>query len=150
MELDNFILKEYDKENIEHCNVIDTLDIDEKTQKFVGRTRTLIQIINKRKEEEDYLHNNTYIAYYNDRPVGYISLTHKEDNYEVISGLLKEERNQHLGSLLLLEFSEKIFEEYKDIDKLTLKINSKNIGSIKCAELVGYKNEERDKYIMRR
>ena len=150
MELDNFILKEYNEKNIEHSSIIDTLDLDEKSKNFIGRTRTLIQIINKRKEDEDYLHNNTYIAYYNDRPVGYISLTHKEDNYEIISGLLKEERNQHLGALLLLEFSEKVFEKYKDIDKLTLKINSKNLGSIKCAELVGYKHENKDIYTMKR
>lgn len=149
MKLDNFILEIYNEDNNEHNNIIKILDTDEKSQKYLGNTQKLIQIINKRKDI-DYLHNNTYIAYYNDRAVGYISLTHNKDDYEIISGLLKEERNKHLGSLLLLEFSEKVFEEYKNIDKLTLKINSKNIGSIKCAELVGYQKETADKYTMKR
>ncbi len=95
------------------------------------------------------MHNTTYIVYYRDIPIGFIALTHNKEDYEIICGLLKEKRKRHLGTLLLLEFSKKVFENYKDIEVLTLKINNENIGSIKSAKYVGY-TEERGKYTMRR
>ncbi len=149
MKLDNFTLEIYNENNKEHIETIDKIDKDKKSKDYLGNTFSLIKMINKRKDE-DYLHNETYITYYNNRPVGYIALTHNNEDYELISGLIPSERNQHLGALLLQEFSEELFNKIKDIDKLTLKINDKNLGSIKCAKLVGYVQDTNEKYTLRR
>ena len=149
MELDNFTLEAYNENNKEHLETIEKIDVDKKSKEYLGNTFSLINMINKRKEE-DFLHNETYISYYNNRPVGYIALTHNKDDYELISGLIPIERNQHLGALLLQEFSEKVFETIKDINELTLKINDKNLGSIKCAKLVGYVQDSKEKFNLRR
>ena len=148
MKLEHFLLKLYNKEDNIHNQIIDKIQKDDLNNEYLGNIYSMINKIEKRKED-DFLHNNTYIVYYNDKPIGYISLTHNNDDYEIIAGLIPEERNKHLGSLLLKEFTHSIFNEYKRIDKLTLKIDDKNIGSIKSAIKVGY-IKENNKYINRR
>ena len=148
MKLEHFLLKLYNKEDNIHNQIIDKIQKDDLNNEYLGNIYSMINKIEKRKED-DFLHNNTYIVYYNDKPIGYISLTHNNDDYEIIAGLIPEERNKHLGSLLLKEFTHSIFNEYKRIDKLTLKIDDKNIGSIKSALNVGY-IKENNKYINRR
>ena len=144
IKLYNFTLKTYNFEDKIHKKIVQEISQDEKGSKFLGSIENNIEIINKRKEE-DYLNNNAYIAYYNDEPVGYISLTHytEMDNeiYEIASGLLKEQRGYYLGALILQEFSEKIFEERPNINKLTLIINNLNTGAKKTAIRVGYEQE---------
>lgn len=149
MDLDNFNLEEYSPLNIGHKTVIIKLYNDINSRKYLGDLEYAISSINQRKES-DYLHNYAYIAYYNERPIGYISLAHKEKTYEVTYGIIPEERGYHLGSLLLQEFTEKVFEEIKDIDKLTLIINHLNTGSINTAKLAGYNQEEKNRFTKRR
>lgn len=138
MELDNFILKEFQNFNNEHINIINELKVNEEIKKYLGNLDFMINAINKRKIEN--ICNNIFIAYYNDYPIGIITLTYFDDTYQISYGILNKFRKQNLASLLLQEFSEKVFEIY-DIEKLVLKINSDNIGSQKVALLAGYEKE---------
>lgn len=147
LELDNFMLYEYDDSN-EHQNVILGISSND-PKRFLGDLRRHIAMINRRKDE-NYL-NCAYIAYYKgfesteDYPIGFIGLSYINNNYEVSSGILPQFRKQNLASLLLEEFSEKLLEE-KIVDELVIKIDPNNTGSKKVADLVGYEQIDSQTY----
>ena len=139
MKLDNFDLVEFDKFSSEHRNVIERI-----YSKYLGNINYMIDRINFRKED-DYAHNRFFIAYYNDRPIGFISITRKDFGYEVSSGLVPEERGYYLGPMLLQEFSEEIFNSMPDVHQLVLKISPTNIKGQSSAIRAGYVQDENDK-----
>lgn len=145
--LDNFTLIEYDPNRSEQKHIVDRLKQEPAVNKYLGDLQYLALRIAQRKEENKY--NLLFLAYYDENPIGFISLTYLEESYQISSALFKEYRGQNLGSLLLQEFSEKIFEEYP-IDKLILKINNENIAGQKAAELGGYDKEDSTTYTMNR
>ena len=149
MKLENFDLVKYDSTNIEHKGVLMKLGNDRDASYYLGDLFHQLEAIARRKEE-DYLHNYSYIAYYDEEAIGYISLTHKENRYEISYGIVPEHRGEYLGALLLQEFSEKVFEELSDIDKLTLLINNLNTASKKTAKLAGYTQESSVRHTQRR
>lgn len=149
MKLDNFDLVEYNHNDAEHNGVLIELGNDRDGSYYLGDLFQQAMVIERRKEE-DYLHNYSYIAYYNDEAVGYISLTHKEERYEISYGIVPAHRGEYLGALLLQEFSEKLFEVFPDIDKLTLLINNLNTASKKTAKLAGYIQENSVRHTQRR
>ena len=57
---------------------------------------------------------------------------------------------EHLGALLLQEFSEKMYEIYPEIDKLTLVISEVNEHSQDAATLARYTQENNTRYTQRR
>ena len=148
MKLDNFELEYYNKENIEHRSVLTLIGNQEISQKFLGTIDLLVSNTEKRFLENFV--DSFYIAYYNDEPVGFITINLIDNKYEISSGILPKFQKQHLGPLLLQEFSEKIFEKYKNIDKLYLQINQANIGAQKSAQLAGYEHEVGTRYSMKR
>jgi RimJ/RimL family protein N-acetyltransferase len=147
MKLDNFILEKYDKTNKEHNMVVQELSNDMDSKKYLGNLDYANAVIEKRKQENP--NNYIYIAY-STFPVGYISLTYKDNQYYISYGIVPKYRGEYLGALLLQEFSEKIFEEYNHIDELTLSIHKNNIKSYKVANLAGYKEVEFTKFKQRR
>lgn len=160
LKLDNFDLYEYN-DSLEHQEVIRRIEMSDNNS-YLGNIKYAITRINQRKHENP--NNFVFIAYYNDYPMGYISLTYLDNQYQVSAGTLPEYRKQNLSSLLLEEFSERILdykkvsemiekfdskngyqkELYKqgitdkEIAELVLKIEPTNIASHKVAELVGY------------
>lgn len=147
LKLDNFDLIKFDFNNEEHNLVIRKL-CDKNKSNYLGDLFYSIALIRKRQEENYY--NEAYIAYYNDYPIGFISLSYKNSAYEISYGILKEYRNQHLGTLLLDEFSEVLFNNYEDINNLTLVINKNNIASIKLANMASYESDTKDNYTRHR
>ncbi len=137
VKLNSFYLESYIDIKNSHRFVIDQLEDDHDAKIFLGNLGGYINKVLNRKEE-DILYNDVYIAYYQDHPIGFISLTHEKDIYEIASGVLKEARGKHLGALLLREFTQKVFETCPRIDKLTLIIKNSNTRAIKTAISVGY------------
>lgn len=158
LKLDNFDLYEYDN-SLEHQEIIRRIE-ESDPNNYLGNIKYAITKINQRKQENP--NNFVFIAYYNDYPIGYISITYLDNKYQVSAGTLPEYRKQNLSSLLLEEFSERIL-DYKSIkefiqkydnginskmyeegltkepiDELVLKIDSTNAASHKVVELVGY------------
>ena len=148
MELDNFHLEKYSPYNKEHKYIFSLIN-GTNYGKYLGDLELHIKRVYERKEE-DYFHNDVYVAFYNDNPVGFISLSHREFGYEVVSGIIPSMRGEHLGPLLLQEFSEKVFDTYDDVDELVLKINPSNKKAISSARLVGYEKVGEETYIQRR
>lgn len=128
MELDNFFLAEYDFQNINHRAVVIEIENADR-EKYLGDLEYHIARINQRREDNRC--NHAYIAYYNDYPVGFITIYTESDTYQISYGVRPEKRGEYLGTLLLQEFSEKMFEVYPEIDKLTLIINNLNTSSKK-------------------
>lgn len=147
MKLDFFELQEYDFNNLNHRSVIIELYNDKDSRKYLGDLSYSIEMINKRKEN-NFL-NNAFIAYRNNNPIGYISITTKENNYEISYGILPKYRGENLGMLLLQDFSLNIFKENKNIDELSLIISKDNIKSRKTAISAGYYQENENKFSMR-
>ena len=160
LKLDNFDLYEYN-DSKEHQAVIEKIEASDPNN-YLGNIKYAIKRINQRKIDNP--NNFAFIAYYNDYPIGYISLTYVDSEYQISAGTLPEFRKQNLSSLLLEEFSERILDykkvseminkfelsntnlkeiykegiTEKEIDKLVLKIDTTNEASHKVAELVGY------------
>lgn len=150
MNLNSFRLENYMRDIPSHRTVIVKLHNDQVMNKtnYLGDLDYHIQKIEKRKEE-NYI-NGAYIAFYHNRAIGFISLTVEDESYQISYGIIPEFRGFHIGALLLQEFTEKIFETYKQIDKLTLIINSLNTGSKKTALLAGYEKENDTRYTQHR
>ena len=113
MKLDNFRLEEYDVYSMEHNRVLKEIS-DAASLKYLGDLDFHVKRVYERGNKNGGL-NEVFIAYYNELPVGFISITHKDFGYEIASGIIPKERGAHLGELLLQEFSEKIFETRKDV-----------------------------------
>ncbi len=140
LNLDNFILEEYNTNYSNHKEVLEQLSCDQETKKYLGNLQYTIQKINQRKAINNL--NFAWIAYYKDgSPIGFLTLSYMEASYQISCSILPEYRRQNLGALLLQEATEKIFEEYQQIEEIILKIDQKNIGSIKMADLAGYSRE---------
>lgn len=148
MELDNFFLAEYDARNIDHKTVIIKLENDSYARTYLGNLSYHIERINQRKEENRC--NHAYIAYYDDVPVGFISIYLEQKMYQISYGIIPKKRKEYLGALLLQEFSEKLFDEYPEIETLNLLINNLNTGSKKTANLAGYTQENGVRYTQKR
>lgn len=144
--LDNFILEEYNFHNSAHKEVIYELNQD--CQKYLGNLFFMIERSFQRQEINQ--ENNFFIAYYNDDVIGIISLKVENQIYEISIGIRKKYRHQYLGTLLLQEFSEKLFEIYPHLQQLSLKIDSTNTNSIKAALLASYVHESNDMYTINR
>lgn len=147
MELDNFFLAEYDFQNIDHRTVIVEIENADK-EHYLGNLEYHISRINQRREDNRC--NHAYIAYYNDYPVGFISIFTEAGSYQISYGVRPEKRGEYLGALLLQEFSEKMFEVYPEIDKLTLIINNANTPSKMTADLARYTQENSVRHTQRR
>ena len=148
MELDNFRLEDYNPYDFNHKSVIVQLENDASATRYLGDLNLFYKNILDDQEEGYFAH--LYIAYYNDYPIGFISINVNDNKYFIASGLLKEFRGYHLAALLLQEFSDKVFELRNDINDLYLSINEKNFASRKTAELVGYTQENKVRYQMKR
>lgn len=161
LKLDNFTLYEYN-DSKEHQEVIRQIEATDPNN-YLGSIKYLIQKINQRKVENP--NNYFFIAYYQDEyPMGFISITYLDNQYQISGGTLPQFRKQNISSLLLEEFSErlldykkvsKLLEKYDtdnelhkeiydqglsdvEIDELVLKIDPSNVASHKVAELIGY------------
>lgn len=146
--LDFFELEEYSNVNKNHKLVIEELMMDRRVQEFLGDIRFMIAMINKRRDENHI--DNMYIARKNGEYVGFISLSIIEDRYEVSIGLLPKFRGQNLAYLLTQDFCDYVLEWYPDIDNIYARIKTNNVGSIKAAEMSGFKKDEDGRYVYSR
>lgn len=139
MELDSFILEKYDSSRKLHQEIVTSL-MQSQNSEYLGNIYYMIESIYKRKINDLRHLNEVFIAYYNDYPVGLISITYLNERQEISIGILEKYRHQYLGSLLTFEFMEKIFELYPDINELYGVIDGKNINSQKMAKKIGSEN----------
>lgn len=146
LKLDNFILEEYNSSI--HNDILDKLQIDQNTKKYLGDLKFAITMIKKRNLENTI--NKAYIAYYNNYPIGLITISYIEESYQISYAILPEYRKQNLGSLLLQEFGEALFEKYSNIDELTLKIKEHNTGSKNVAKLAGFEESAKETFTQQR
>ncbi len=90
--LDNFVLEEYSKDNYEHIEVINKLNSDDSVKRYLGNINYSIARIERRKTEDCLSKNinSAFISYYNDYPIGYISIYYKEGKHHISYGILCE------------------------------------------------------------
>jgi len=143
LELDNFLLEEYDESNVEHKSLVIELDNE---HSYLGDVLYRIESIKEQYSEQPMEFNHCYIVYYNDYPIGLITISKLLNDYEICYGILPKYRKQYLASLLLQEFSYKMLDDFNY--ELSLFISSENIGSKKTAELAGYEKVNFLKYKM--
>ncbi len=97
--LDNFILEEYSSYNSEHVKVVFELNKDQDTKRFLGDVDYTIEQTMIRRTDDLNHYNIAFIPYYNDYPIGYISLVYLQHEYQIIYGILNRFRKQNLGAL---------------------------------------------------
>ena len=143
MILDNFRLEDYNAFKYEHKCVVEEL-----TCKYLGDLNLLLK--NIKEDNDNNIYGAFYIAYYNDYPIGMISISNNGGKYFISAGILKEYRGYHMAALLLDEFTEKAFDCYEKIDYIYLSIDEKNYASINTAMLVGYENVGENTYFIKK
>ena len=150
MELDSFILEKYDSSRKLHQEIVASL-MQSQNSEYLGNIHYMIESIYKRKAN-DFRHlNEVFIAYYNDYPIGLISITYLNERQEISIGILEKYRHQYLGSLLTFEFMEKIFELYPDINELYEVVDDKNSDSQKLVQRIGgEETKQKGTFMMRR
>ena len=148
MILNNFILEEYDKNNVEHNNVLKKLGNDLKTQRYLGDLKIFYEFLFQNKKNG--LLSNFYIAYFHYDAIGIITINEYTCSFELAYAILPEYRRQNFGVLLLKEFSLELLKRFGRINKLTLRINTNNIGSRKVALLAGYERDLGSRYCLKR
>lgn len=148
LELEHFKLKYFNNYDEIHKTVIVELFNDRAGKMFLGDLMYANAMIERRKEE-DY-RNCAYIAYRNNDAVAYISLSIKDNSYQISCGVRPKYRGMHIATVLLEDFTNKIFEKYDDINELTLIINNLNTGSQRVALNVGYEKVNSVKYVKKR
>ena len=148
--LDNFVLEEYNASNLQHREVIERLNQDKESKKYLGDLFYAIQKNSKRSEEDISKLNKTFISYYNEYPIGYFAIYTIHYEYQVSCGLLEEYREQYLASLLLEEASTYFLSEYIDINEIFAIIDKENIASQNSALRAGYERIEEEKYSIKK
>lgn len=150
MELDSFILEKYDSSRKLHQEIVTSL-MRSQNSEYLGNIHYMIESIYKRKANDFRNLNEVFIAYYNDYPIGLISITYLNERQEISIGILEKYRHQYLGSLLTFEFMEKIFELYPDINELYEVVDDKNSNSQKLVQRIGGEStKEKGTFMMRR
>lgn len=144
IKLKDFYLEKYQSYNDVHNMVINTLNSEKYSQKYLGDLKYLITKINQRYAE-NYI-DSLYITYKNDSPIGFITLVLRKEKYEVDIGILPNERQKHYAKLLTEEFVQKAFELYPNIDKIYLQIDVDNSVSQTIANKMGYIKEQNNCY----
>lgn len=152
MELNNFILEEYDSNNYYHKSTVILLENDDEAWKYLGCIEDIIAEIKNNSLENPY--DNFYIVYQKGEiePFGIIIFNFfKTSNiYSISYGILPKYRGMKLSSILLSEFTEYIFEQYQEIEEISLQINKSNIISMKTASRSGYVKKYGTKYVKTR
>lgn len=142
LNLPSFTLENYDEKNIIHHSTIIELSNELSVQQaFYNLEKYLDEILTN----PDSL-NRVYIAFENQNPLGFISLSKIGSCYQISYAILKEMRLQHKATTLLNEFTQIIFQTEPEIDKLVLFINKLNTGSKIVAQASGYTKENQTKY----
>ena len=146
--LDNFVLEDYDEFDYNHKCTIMELSNDIDARNYLYDVKWKMDAVKRRSEDNPL--NLAYVAFYNDYPIGIITLSYINREYYISYGILPEYRKQYLASLLLQEFSEYLFTTYPEIDALNLSIVEKNTGSVHTAKRVGYERITNPRYSMKR
>ena len=126
--LSTYKLEEYDLKNIDHKSTLINLFNDKDTFKYMGNILSFTESIITSTDDI----SNIYIAYLDQKPVGFVSIYFLGEKYEICYAILPSERNKNIASTLLGEFTDFIFRNYP-IDDLYLYINRENESSIKVA-----------------
>lgn len=149
MELEHFILEEYNPSNYYHKSTVILLGNDEKVWQYLGDMDIMIEEIKNKSLENPY--DRFYVVYQKGEiePFGIIAFTFfKHDNtYSIMYGILPNYRGKKLSSVLLTEFTEYIFNQYQEIEEISLQINKRNIISMKTALHSGYTKKYGTKYV---
>lgn len=146
LNLPSFNLEEYDPQNILHHSIIIELANELSVQKaFYDLENYINNIINS----EDKI-NKVYIAFEQEDPIGFISISKIASTYQISYAILRYLRRKKKATTLLNEFTKMIFDTEPDIEKIVLFINKINTGSIVVAKSAGYIQENQTKYSISR
>lgn len=146
IELDNFILHEYSNYDGNHIDMIDTLNRDRSSSKYLGNLNYMIERTRIRSEEDS--NNKIYVAYYNSYIVGFVGIAVINAEYNISVGILPKYRKEYLGALLIDEFSSYLIED-ENYPYIVAMIDEDNTASIRLAESVSYVKTSYNKYIRR-
>jgi RimJ/RimL family protein N-acetyltransferase len=146
IDLDDYVLEEFDYDNEEHINVVNEFDKDYEINKYIITTSdSFCEIIDYyRLSNNDSIYNKLYLVKdkYNNI-IGEIELDgEKEDLYINYSILEMYRQNGHC-TRLLIEVTKYLLNQIKTISLL---IKKDNIKSMNLAKRVGYNKIDIDEY----
>lgn len=158
MNLEHFILKEYDFYNEVHVNLKNNL-INSEGSELVSKDISNYIVRNYHLHQQDEI-TNTYVVVYDNEMIGLAFVNyHPEEEIrgellpeeiEIGAGLLPEYRGKHLGSNLEKELSDALLEMYPEFAIVVARIESSNTRSIKSAIRAGFEHIKDDEYHYRR
>ena len=141
-----FELEEYDEYNWKHRSTVIALCNDDNVRRyFYDFDRYVTNIVEHGKDNGI---NKAYIVLKKDKIVGMIMIDYLDYKYYISYALLPSKRHENLGTVLLGDFIEYLFQINADINNVYLEINASNIASIKTALNVGFVKDGKTSYHM--
>ena len=134
--MEYFKLEEYEFLNWEHRRTLIELTNDINVRTYFNDFERYVNNIIEHGKENNI--NKAYVVSKEDEIVGMIMIDYLDPRYYISYALLPNKRHERLGTLLLSDFVEYLFQSGLDIDKLFLEINASNVASIKTALNVGF------------
>lgn len=129
-----------------HIDIINRLNSDELSKKYLGSNLyNNIEYILRRNEED--VRNEFYIISYHNIFVGIISLTNRskdDEQFEIDIGILPEYRKKGIAEKVSNIFIDYVFNNIESIDKLYFKIDYGNEASVRLAEKQGLELSDRN------
>lgn len=142
IELENFNIINFDKENNKHVEVYNDFVNGESKSAMISLIGERLLI--SRKTENLEFGNAYFITDKNDI-VGYLYLSGKSKKFIYLElSILKRYRKNGIGSQILSEVSDYIFFANDDLKEIKLNIDKSNIGSMKASINAGYFYDEDD------
>ena len=144
IKMDELDLCYFDKNNKSHVLFLkQVLSDDSITKRFSGFLPNLM------KKNQNSIYGMGFLVEDNEKLIGYVDIGNynKEEKCVYIRQAVdKNIRAKSYGKRILLEFTNFIFSNYPEVEKIKAKIHEDNIVSIKMAEACGFENSYNDFY----
>ena len=140
--LNTFLLEEYNSTNSEHRAVTRLMEEDARVRRYIYKDmEEFINHLLEKKNEFNDPYINWYVAYLKREepiPVGMIGLDYRDNKYFVDYCILPKARGENIGLTLAQQYSYYLVDDL-GLDKVYGVIDASNKASITNAERIGYK-----------
>lgn len=148
IKLDSFELIEYDRTLEEHKQYAAYFESDKDYGEYMEPFWSLEYSIDYARKNGRY--SNVYFAFKGNILVGMIGTIWVSDYPELVIGILKEHRGHHYSRVLIEEYTNYLFDTYKEYERIYAYIEKSNIHSKENVLAAGFTSLNEFQYVKKR
>lgn len=143
--LPTFVLEKYDSSLDSHKNYAEILENDKDYDEYMEPFWSLENSVNYHSKEGKY--TAVYLAFIDSELIGMVGIIWVYDFPELVVSILPDKRGNHYSSVLLKEYTDYVFENYKEYTKLYAFVHDENTHSINNVKKAGFKFYNENLYV---